>query len=309
MDKSKITTKRVVLVSFIVNILDIVTNLVVVVLTGSAVIFAELMQGVSDSIGSFFLLIGYKRSIKVKDATHPFGYGREAFFWTLLSALVMLLLGSGFSIVRGYSQLINPKPIDYPILVFIVLCLSTTTNGYAFYQSVRKIKLKDHSMLRSWKLSRNQLVKTSFLRDSLGTLAAVFGLSAIVVFELTGNLFFDGIGAIAIGLLVLIFSLILITQSRHLITGESVSKELLARIRKAVVSLPEIVTINNLYAVYSGTEQILVDADLDIKDSLKTTDIEKLYDKVQSTVIKAVPEVRTVRINLNSSTDKIAKIA
>lgn len=309
MDKSKITTKRVVTISFIVDLLDIVTNLIVALITGSAVIFAGLMQGISDSIGSFLIILGYKRSKKPRDVNHPLGYGRETFFWTLLSAIIMLSLGSAFPILRGYNQLINPEVIKYPLLAIFILCVSVITNGYAFYQSVQKIKLKDRSLFKSWQLSRNQLVKTSFFRDSIGILAAILGFTALIIYELTGNLLFDALGAIAIGILVFIFSLILITQSRHLITGESVSKELLLRIQKAIVSLPEIVTINNLYAVYSGTEQILVDADIDIKDHLKTTDIEKLYDKVQAAVIKAVPEVRTVRINLNSSTDKIAKIA
>lgn len=309
MAKYGISTRRVVIISFLVNFIDIITNLLIALITGSAVIFAGLMQGISDLIGSLLLVIGDYRSSKPRDKTHPFGYGREVFFWTLLSAVFMLFIGSVVPIIRGYYDFISPQIIEYPLLAFAVLVLSVITNSYALLQSYRVVTKDGKSFIKSWKLSRNQLVKTAFFRDSLGTLAALFGLTALIIYRLTGDLHFDALGSIAIGILVLIFSLILITQSRQLITGESVPAELLDKIRRAVVSLPEIVTINSIYAVYSGVDRVSVDADIDIKDSLKTTEIEKLYDKVQAVVIKSVPEVKTVRINLNSSTDNIKTIA
>ena len=89
--------RRVVMVSFLVNVLDVVTNLVVALLTGSAVIFSGMAQGLADSAGSALLVIGERRAARPRDAAHPLGYSGEAFFWGLLSAVAMLVIGAGLS--------------------------------------------------------------------------------------------------------------------------------------------------------------------------------------------------------------------
>ena len=107
-----ISSRRVVVVSLVVDVIDVVTNLVVALFTGSAVVFSEMAQGVADSVGSGLLVVGERRSRMPEDSEHPHGYEREAFFWGLLSALAMLLIGAGLSAWRGYQQLVNPTSIE-----------------------------------------------------------------------------------------------------------------------------------------------------------------------------------------------------
>ena len=103
--------RRVVVVSFLVDLLDVVTNLVVAVITGSAVVFAEMAQGLADAIGSAMLVVGDHRALRPRDQEHPHGYEREAFFWALLSAVAMLFVGAGLSAWRGYRQLVDPAEL------------------------------------------------------------------------------------------------------------------------------------------------------------------------------------------------------
>lgn len=303
MDKkisTKISTKRVITVSFIVDLFDIVSNLIVAILTGSAVIFAEMIQGVADSLGSLLLVIGQRRAKIPKTAQYPLGHSREMFFWALLSALVMLLLGSGLSVLKGYHQLVDPHIIRRKWLALGILVVSVSTNGYAFSQSYRKIKQSGISILKAFNQSSNQLVKTAFLRDSLGTGSAVVGLISIFLYDVFNILVFDALGAIFIGIILAIFALVLIIQEKNLITGQAVSKEIKRKIKETALEIPEVVGINRLAAVYTGSEQILVDLDLDLKEKLTTTQIEKVLDRVQTTITSKVPEVKTVRIDLNS---------
>lgn len=299
---TKISTKRVVLVSFIVDCIDIVTNFMVAAITGSAVIFAETIQGIVDSIGSFLLLVGYRRSNRPSDTTHPFGYTREVFFWALLSSMLMFFFGSGLTIRRGIDQLRNAEVIQYPWLALTVLIISVLTNGYAFYQSFSKLRVSGQSFFRSFSESSQPLVKTALLRDSLGTLSAIIGLCSLLLYLYAGIAVFDGLGAIVIGVMMGGFSILLIKQTQHLITGQSVSKDIRRKILRSAKRIPQIHTVNRLTAVYTGSEDILVDLDLELADNLTTTKIEKVLDTVKEEIIKDVPEAKNVQIDLNSST-------
>lgn len=297
-----ISTRRVVTVSFLVDVFDVISNLIVAILTGSAVIFAEMVQGATDSLGSFLLVIGERQARRPSDSYHPLGYTREVFFWALISSMVMLFLGSGLTIMRGYQQLIEPEIVRHKWLALAVLAISVLTNSYALSQSVRKIRLAQTPFLKAFQESSRQLVKTSLLRDSLGTLSALTGLIAIFVYDVAGILLFDALGAIVIGVFMAVFAIILISQAKSLITGNAVPKEILGRIKNSTLQIPEVVAINRLSAVFSGNEQILVDLDLDLKEDLTTGQIEKALDKIKEAIVNQVPEVNSVRVDLNSPT-------
>ena len=125
--------RRVVVVSFLVDLFDVVTNLVVALITGSAVVFAEMAQGLADSVGSGLLVVGERRSSRPIDSEHPQGYRREAFFWALLSAMAMLVIGVGLSGWRGLRQLVDPSAIDNSPLAIAVLVVAIMTNSYAVW--------------------------------------------------------------------------------------------------------------------------------------------------------------------------------
>jgi cation diffusion facilitator family transporter len=295
-----ISTKRVLLISFIVDLLDISTNLVVSLITGSAVVFTVFVQGIADSIGSSLLVIGYYNSKLPRDERHPHGHAREIFFWALLSSTVMLFFGSGLSIWRGLDQLFKPQPLEYKWIALTVLIVSLFSNGYSFSQGLKKIYQKELSLLQAFHQSSRQLVKTSLIRDCLGTISAFVGLISILLYDLFGIILFDAIGAIVIGCLIILFAVILIIQSKYLIVGQSVPKEIHARIRIAVKSVPEVFSINKISAIYSGSDQIYVDLDIDLKDDLKTSEIEKIFDKIHLQIVKEVSNVVKVHIDLNS---------
>lgn len=295
------TTRRVLLISLAVDFIDIVTNLVVVLLTGSAVIFAELLQGVIDFIGTAFLAIGQRQSHKPKDQVHPLGYQRDVFFWSLVSAFMMLFVGSPISIYGGYHQVVSPEILNYKELALIVLIISVVTNGYALLQSWIKIQIPGRSFFQSFQESSQQLVKTALIRDLLGTAAAIVGLTALGLYEFTDLVIFDGLGAISIGIMMGIFAIILINQSRHLLVGRTVSTKVIHRIRQSTIKIPEVIDINRLIAIYVGNDQILVDLDVELVDRLSTTKIEEVLDKIKETIIHDVPETQSVQIDLNAA--------
>jgi cation diffusion facilitator family transporter len=298
--KKDISQKKVVLISFIVDLIDVGTNLAVAIITGSATIFSELVQGIADSLGSVFLVIGQKRAQKQADSQHPLGYAREAFFWSLLSAIVMLIIGGGLSLWRGVDQLINPQPLASPYLAIIVILIAVFTNGYAVSLSFRKLIQELGSFRAIFKNYGHPLVKGAFLRDVVGTTTSLLGLLAIVSYELFQMTLFDALGAIISALLMLISSIFLIIQAKALITGQTLPITQIDQLKKIILIHRDIETINSLVAIYSGANEILIEADLDISENLTTTQIEKLLDFLESNIKKNFPNLHRVRVLLNS---------
>lgn len=295
------STRRVVAVSLLVDLLDIVTNLVVALVTGSAVVFAEMAQGIADAIGSLLLLVGERRARLPGDTRYPAGHTREVFFWALLSALVMLVIGSGLSFWRGYAQLLARTPLEHPGLALAVLVLSVTTNGYAVSQSFRRLRAGGRPLREAIREESQPLVKTAFLQDSLGTGSAVVGLVSLLLYWAFGAVpLFDALGAIAIAVLMVGFGIVLVAQMHHFITGRPVAGAVRHAIEDAVLAVPEVEQVNALAATFVGSQAIVVDVDMDLREDLTTSDIETVLDRLHHVIRGVEPRVTKLRVDLNS---------
>ncbi len=297
---ARITTRRVVVTSLLVDLFDIASNTVVVLLTGSAVIFAEMAQGIADATGSLLVVIGYWYAGRPRSAAYPLGRKREAFFWVLLSALSMLVLGAGLSAWRGYHQVVDPGPLQRLPLAFGILVLSICTNGYAFSLSLRKLREGGRPLLEAFRESRRPLVNMSLVQDGLGTTSSVLGLVALLACVLGRVAILDGVGALLIACLMVICSLALVNQARRLIAGRGVPTSVRKQILGAIRAVPEVEAVNSLTAVFAGADQIEVACDLNVREDLTTSDIEALLDKIESVAKRAVGDVQTVRVDFNS---------
>ena len=295
-----LSSRRALTVSFLVNVFDVVSNLIVALLTGSAVVFAEMAKGLADSTGSALLVIGERRSRLPGDARHPLGYAREAFFWGLLSAVAMLVIGAGLSAWRGYEQLVNPSPLETPLLAIAVVSLAIVTNSYSVGLSVRKLVAEAGGMRAAFRTMNQPLVKNALLRDSIGTFTSVVGLVALLLYMSFDQLLFDALGALTAAVMMVAASIVLITQARALITGQALPEHTLARLLTAVRNIPGVEGINRLDAVYSGSYQVLVDTDLDLAENLDTVQIEALLDLLEARLRDALPDLERVRVILNS---------
>lgn len=295
-----ITTRRVVLTSLGVDLFDILSNLVISILTNSAVVFAEMAQGIADATGSLLIVVGFWRASRPRDAEHPVGHGREVFFWFLLAALSMLVLGAGLSAWRGIQQLTDPMPLERVGLAFAILSVSICTNGYAFSLSAGKLRRDGVPLLHAFRASHRPLVNASLMQDGLGTLSSILGLCALLVAVLARIEILDGIGALVVAGLMVVSAITLMNQARHLIAGRGVPGRVRRRIVDAVRAVPEVDAVNALTAVLTGAQQIEVDIDLDLRETLTTTEIEAVLDRIEAAARAVVPDITAVRVDLNS---------
>src|SRR5688572_32932438 len=136
----KVSEQRVLITTFLVDLLDVAINLVVAILTGSVVLLAEFFQGLADLTAAGLLLVGYKRANKRPDKRHPFGYGKEVYFWTLISAVVMMTFTATASFYFGLMRFLEPEEIDRLWLGYGTLAITLVTNLYAFWLSSSRLK-------------------------------------------------------------------------------------------------------------------------------------------------------------------------
>lgn len=202
---NKVSSTQVVLTSFFVDLLDIVLNAVVMITTGSVVMLAELFQGVADLISSSFLLVGLRRPKK------------EVQKWTLLSALTMLLFASTMSFYYGLQRFLNPEEIENILLAYAALLIAGSSNGYAFFISVKRILdgRKFSKLAKTFASSPRIMTKNTFVLDLMGMSAAVVGFIALILYQLSGENSFDGLGAMGIGVVLAILSIYLIADIRQ----------------------------------------------------------------------------------------------
>jgi cation diffusion facilitator family transporter len=231
---------------------------------------------------------------------HPLGYAREAFFWGLLSAVAMLVIGAGLSGWRGWRQLVYPEPLETPLLAVAVLMLAVVTNGYAVSLSYRKLVREVGGLKAIFRNFSEPLVKGAFLRDVIGTFTSIVGLVALLLYQVFDLVLFDALGALAAAFFMSAGSLVLMAQARALITGRALPEKDLRNIREGILADPRIEAINYLAAIHAGASEVLVDVDLDLREDLNTTEIEAALDSLEERIKRNVPDIERVRVLLNS---------
>ncbi len=282
------------------DISDILLSLGVAIMSGSVIMATEVLEGIADLVASGALVLGVQRAKSRANKYFPFGYGREVYFWTFLSAVIIIGITSTFSIYFGLQRFFNPRTIHNLPATYAVLILTTLTNAYAFRLSYKRLRSKTHIGSILYAFLRSSLIetKTTFVLDFVGTSASLVGLVALILYQLTGDKRLDGIGAIGIGIILIIFGFLLILGIRDLLIGKSASDETLKRIKKVSLSLPEIKKVLDLKTMHIGSDRLLVNMEVSMDQDMKTEEIAKIIDKVKEKIRDEIPTVKHIQVEL-----------
>lgn len=290
-----------------VDVLDVTLNSTAAFLTGSVVMMVEALQGCADIVADLFLIVGLKRSSRPRDTRHPFGYGREIYVWALFAAFAMLVLVAGISIYSGWRRFISPDPVGYMALAYGVLAISIATNGYSFWVSFRRLMYnKNGNVWRTFISSPLVETKTTFVFDLMGIAAAAFGLVALILYGITGDVRFDGLGAISIGIVMAVLAILLIIGVKEMLVGKRASAETERRIRESAVAVREVKEVLDLRTTYIGINRILVNMEVHLQENLHTEQIEGIIDCIKTNVQEENPSVYHIQVELETPEEEIA---
>lgn len=291
---------RILWVSFFVDVSDVVINVTIAFITGSVTMLTQALEGTIDLLASTLLLIGAHYAQKEPDKRHPFGYGRELYFWALLAMLSMFAITAVLSVNWGITRLLRPEPIDNIGWALVALGTGLFTNGYSSYVSLSHL-IGKHNNLSAWQAFSRAAdieVKTVFVLDFMGTIASLLGIIALAVYTITGDTMFDALGAIAVGIALGIFSIQLIRDVKNLLVGQSASPSILRKIRRIVHENEKVERIASLRAIHMGKGKLLVALEINFRDHLDTDTLETTIDKLEASIRTVYPQATEIYIEV-----------
>ncbi len=300
--KKQITIDRVVITSFIVDLSDVIISLAGTFLTGSVTMLSQTLEGFSDLFSSGFLYLGNKHSKRLPDKRHPYGYGRETYFWALMSGLVTFSIAATLSIYLGYQRFIEPEVIDSLPVALFALVFSFFSNGYSTFLSYKRLMRgkKTGQLYKTFINSPLIEVKTSFILDLIGTIASTFSLTALLIYKFSGDLRFDGIGAMVTGITLALLSIFILVGAKDLLIGRSAPTETLEKIEKAVLSFEKVKTIIDLRSSILGSNKLLITLEINVQDDLTTNELEILIDGIEEKIKKNIHWTALIQVELEA---------
>jgi len=266
--------------------------------TGAASMLAEAVHSVADTGNQALLLIGARRGQRPETANHPFGYGRERYFWSFVVAMVLFALGSVYAIYEGIHRLLHPEPLSSPGIAVGILGLATVLEGWSFRTAIREAESMrgDMGWLEFIRRTKAAELPVVLLEDTGALLGLFFAFMGVGLSLVTGDARFDAIGSIVIGVLLGVLALLLSFEMQSLLIGEAADPEVETAIRSAFASAPAVRRVIHLRTVHLGPEELLVGVKLEFDGELSVAALCEHIDEAERRVRAAAPIAKRIYI-------------
>lgn len=286
-----------VLVAISANLAIAIAKAVAGALSGSAAMLSEAAHSVADTANEVLLLVAVKRSSRPADAQHPFGYGRERYFWTLLAAVGIFVGGGVFAILQGIHQLTSGHGENgHFVLSYAVLGTAFLLESASWLQATRQLRAEARGTDRSF---RDQLWHTTdpsattvFFEDSAALTGLVIAAAGVGLHQATGQGFWDPIASLAIGVLLTVVAFVLGKENRSLIVGEAADTRIQKSLMELLSSYDEVTSVDELLTMVVGRAEVLVAARLDLEDDLRAAEVEALARRMERDIAERHPSVQ-----------------
>jgi cation diffusion facilitator family transporter len=291
-------SRRAVIAALLANLGIAIVKFAVFFVTGAASMLAESIHSVADTGNQGLLFLGGSRAQRAPTAEHPFGFGSERYFWAFVVAVMLFTLGALFALLEGTERMLSPQSVSSPGWALGTLVVAMVLESLSFrtgVQEARKLKRPEWSWREFIHRSTNPEVTVVLLEDSAALVGLVFAFTGIVLAWVTGNDRFDAGGSIAIGLLLGVVAVVLASEMKSLLIGESAGPNREQQIRDAMADGPEVRRVIHLRTLVLGPEELLVAAKLDIV-APSIPELAVAIDVVEARVRRAVPTARVIYI-------------
>jgi cation diffusion facilitator family transporter len=259
-----------VVIAFLANIAVAIAKTVAAVLTGSASLVAEALHSWADAGNEVFLLVAERSGRRPRDRSHPLGYGRDVYFWSLFAAFGLFAVGAALSIVTGVQELLDPEPVTDYLVGYVVLAVAAILEGVSLTQSLRQVRRDSAAVERDavdYVVNGSDATLRALVFEDV---AALIGLAlaagSLALHQVTGDAFFDGLGSILIGVLLAVVAVLLIQRNRRFLVGASPPDAVRRAVLRQVLRHPAISRVTFLHLEFVGPGRLLVIAAVDLVD-------------------------------------------
>jgi len=280
------------------NLLIAATKFIAASWTGSSAMLSEGVHSLVDTGNGLLLLHGLRRAARPPDLTHPFGHGRELYFWSFIVALLVFAVGAGVSFYEGVSHILEPRRATNLNANYVVLGVSALFEGYTWRVALKEFRAAKGSLgyFAAVRQSKDPSVFTVLFEDTaalLGLLIAFLGITAAAHF---GRPELDGIASLLIGAILALTAIILARESKALLLGEAALPHVQEEILAAVRSDPDVERVNGLTTIHIGPDQIVVALSLEFRDDRSTAEIEACVARIEAKLCQHRSDIASVFI-------------
>lgn len=285
---------KVIIIALLANLGIALSKLVGAIISGSASLLAEAIHSFVDCTNQALLLVGNKAASKAPSLKHPLGYGREAFFWSFIVAILLFSLGGVFSVYEGVHKLSSHDPMESPILVVIILLIAIGLESYSFRACLNEVKHKNRfGSLWAWfKKTTEAELLVIFTEDLAALLGLVFALACVSLAWATGNPLWDAIGSIMVGVLLVSVAFLLSIEIKSLIIGEAPSIDLRPAVESIVAERIPGGRVLALLALQTGASEIMLSYKITPGGMTDVNGLIAAINEVEAEVKNRFPEVK-----------------
>jgi cation diffusion facilitator family transporter len=291
-------SKKVIIAALLGNTLIAVTKFIAAFMTGSSAMLSEGIHSLVDTGNQGLLLYGMARAKRPADDEFPFGHGKEIYFWSFVVAILIFALGGGVSIYEGIKHLGHPQPIENPLINYLVLGLAMLFEGGAWLFALREFTRAKGKWgyVEAIQRAKDPSIFVVLFEDTAATLGLMVAFAGVALSQLTGNLMFDSIASIIIGLILVGTAVWLAYETKGLLIGESANRSVVEGIRSLVGSQPSVEHVNEVLTMHMGPDFILVNLSVDFEDQTTAERIESVIGDMDRSIKQRFPQVKRIFI-------------
>ncbi|MCU7852906.1 MAG: cation diffusion facilitator family transporter [Candidatus Thiodiazotropha sp. (ex Monitilora ramsayi)] len=297
-------SKKVIFAALIGNALISITKFIAAFLTGSSAMLSEGIHSIVDTGNQGLLLYGIARAKRPADENFPFGHGKEIYFWSFIVAILIFALGGGISIYEGIKHLSHPEPIENPLINYIVLGLAMVFEGAAWlfaFRTFSRAKGK-WGYVEAIQRAKDPSIFVVLFEDSAAMLGLMVAFAGVALTQLTGNLLFDGLASVIIGLILVGTAVWLAYETKGLLIGESANRAIVESIRTMVGAQTSVEHVNEVLTMHMGPDFILVNLSVDFVDRTTADKVESVIHEVDKSIKQQFPQVKRIFIEAEKRT-------
>jgi cation diffusion facilitator family transporter len=291
---SPTASTRTLVIAFLANLGIAASKFVAAAITGSSAMLTEGVHSVVDSTNQLLLMWGRRQAKKPPDKYHPFGYGRELYFWSFVVAVLVFALGAGVSIYEGIIHIAHPEPAVSPVIAYGVLLVAFLLEGWSTLEAFREFKEAKGKLgwIRAIRTSKDPPAFIVLLENGAAMAGIVAAAIGLALSQLTHDPFYDGAASVVIGLILGVTALLLAYESKGLLIGEAADPELVRGLRQLAGSKQGVVGVGHVLTSHSSPDQIIALINVDFLDSITAADVERIVREVEEDARERWPQVR-----------------
>lgn len=287
---------KAIIAAFLANLGIAASKFVAFFFTGSSSMLAESIHSVADSGNQALLLLGGRRARRAASEEHPFGYGRERYFYAFVVSVVLFSVGGLFALYEGYHKIAHPHPVEDWYWAVGVLVVAIGMEAFSFRTAIKESNHVRGG--RSWvefvRHAKAPELPVVLLEDLAALLGLVFALVGVGAAVLTGDGVWDGVGTVFIGTLLVVVAITLAIETKSLLLGEAASREDREKIRQALEAEPLVERIIHMRTMHLGPEELLVAAKIAVRHEDTAADVARAIDAAETRIRQAVPIARVI---------------